>query len=168
MLSPFLVSLPPRNTLSHPPRPASMRVFLHYHPHSHLPTLYSPTLRHLSISIGPRTSPPIDSWQGHRLLHMQLEPCVLLCWWLSPWEFWECLVGWYYCSSYGVANPFNSFSPFSETASIHLCMCKALAGPLRRQPYHFLWFFTSPARLQSNHLSGLFAFATLYHIADTW
>ena len=28
--------------------------------------------------IGPRTSPSIDAWQGHPLLHMQLEPCVLL------------------------------------------------------------------------------------------
>jgi hypothetical protein len=36
--------------------------------------------------IGPRTSPPIDIWQGHSLLHMQLEPCVLLGWWLRPWE----------------------------------------------------------------------------------
>jgi hypothetical protein len=39
--------------------------------------------------IGPRTSPPIDAWQGYPLLYMQLEPCVLLCWWLRPWEFWE-------------------------------------------------------------------------------
>jgi hypothetical protein len=38
--------------------------------------------------IGPRTSPPIDAWQGHPLLHMHLEPCVLLGWWLSPWELW--------------------------------------------------------------------------------
>jgi hypothetical protein len=47
---------------------------------------------------------------------MQLEPCVLLCWWLSPWEFGGggCLVGGYCCSSCGVANPFNSFSPFSN------------------------------------------------------
>jgi hypothetical protein len=32
--------------------------------------------------IGPRTSPLIDARQGHSLLHMQLEPCVLLGWWL--------------------------------------------------------------------------------------
>jgi hypothetical protein len=28
--------------------------------------------------LGPRISPPIDVWQGHPLLHMQLEPCILL------------------------------------------------------------------------------------------
>ena len=39
MLSHFLVSLPP---------PASMRVFLHLSTHSHLPTLNSPILEHLS------------------------------------------------------------------------------------------------------------------------
>jgi hypothetical protein len=43
MLSPFLVSLPPGNTLSHPP-PAFKRVFLHPPTHSHLLTLDSPTL----------------------------------------------------------------------------------------------------------------------------
>ena len=42
--------------------------------------------------IGPRTSPPIDAWQGHPLLHMQLQPCVLLCWWLSPWLVGDWLV----------------------------------------------------------------------------
>jgi hypothetical protein len=66
--------------------------------------------------IGPRTSPPIDAWQGHPLLHMQLEPCVLLGWWLSPWELCGCLVDWFCCSPYGVANPFNSFSPFSTSS----------------------------------------------------
>jgi hypothetical protein len=62
---------------------ASMRVFLH--PPTHPPTPTSPPsiALHWSIYqafIGPRTSPPIDAWQGHPLLHMQLEPCVLLCW----------------------------------------------------------------------------------------
>jgi hypothetical protein len=38
--------------------------------------------------LGPRTSTSIDAWQGQPMLHMQLEPCVLLCWWLSPWESW--------------------------------------------------------------------------------
>jgi hypothetical protein len=27
---------------------------------------------------GPRASPPTDAWQGHPLLHMQLETCALL------------------------------------------------------------------------------------------
>ena len=38
--------------------------------------------------IGPRTSPPINACEGHPLLYMQLEPCVLLSWWLSPRELW--------------------------------------------------------------------------------
>jgi hypothetical protein len=33
--------------------------------------------------IGPGTSPPLDAWQGHRLLHLQLEPYVLPGWWLN-------------------------------------------------------------------------------------
>jgi hypothetical protein len=45
------------------------------------PTSTSPPLIPLhwgfyAAFIGPRTSPPIDAWQGHPLLHMQLEPCV--------------------------------------------------------------------------------------------
>jgi hypothetical protein len=64
---------------------------------------------------------------------MQLKPCVLLCWWLSSWKLWGDLVGWYCCSSYGVANTFNSFSPFSNpsigdqwlAANICLCICRA-------------------------------------------
>jgi hypothetical protein len=58
-----------------------------------------------------------------------------------------CLVGWYCYFSYGVANPFSYFDPFSNssiedlcsiqwlTANIHLCICQALAEPPRRQLY---------------------------------
>ena len=38
--------------------------------------------------IGPRTSTSIDACQGHPLLHIQLESCVLLYWWVIPLEFW--------------------------------------------------------------------------------
>jgi hypothetical protein len=54
--------------------------------------------------IGPRTSPLTDVWQCQLLLYMQLEPCVLLGWWLSLWEIWGVLVCWYCCFSYGVAS----------------------------------------------------------------
>jgi hypothetical protein len=57
-----------------------------------------------------------DAWWGHPLLHMQLEPYVLLCWWLSPWELrgaegdglfvWDC------CYYYRVANPFQPLQSF--------------------------------------------------------
>ena len=40
--------------------------------------------------MGPRAMPYIDA-QGHPLLHMTepwLPPCVLVGWWLRPWELW--------------------------------------------------------------------------------
>jgi hypothetical protein len=52
------------------------------------------------------------------------------------------LVGWYCCSSYGVVNPFSSFSPsqFGSPCSvwwlalsIHICIGQALAEPLREK-----------------------------------
>jgi hypothetical protein len=121
------------------PPPASMRVFLHALTHSHLPTLY---WGFYQAFIRPRTSPSFDAWQGRPLLQMQLEPCVLLCWWLSPWEF---------CGVYlvdivlpmGLQTPSTpsvpSLTPLLGTlssvqllaANICLCICKALAGPHR-------------------------------------
>jgi hypothetical protein len=95
--------------------PASMRVFLHPPTHSHFPTCISLHWGIYQGFIRPRTFPSIDAWQGCPLLCLQLGPCVLLCWCLSPWEFWGSLVSWYCCSSCGVANPFNSFSPFSSS-----------------------------------------------------
>jgi hypothetical protein len=63
---------------------------------------------------------PTDVQQGHALLHMQLEPsiprCLLFGRWFNPWELWGGLVGWYCCSSYGIANPFSSFSSFSNSS----------------------------------------------------
>jgi hypothetical protein len=59
------------------PPPASVRVFTH----PPIPTSLPSIPLHWGINpafIGPRTSPSIDAWQGHPLLHMQLEPCVLL------------------------------------------------------------------------------------------
>ena len=63
------------SALSHPPVPW------------HFPTLGHRTFR------GPRSSSPIDSQQGHSLLHMWLEQWVPLCvpfdWMFSLWELWE-------------------------------------------------------------------------------
>ena len=39
-------------------------------------------------------------------------PCVFFGWWFSPWELWWGPLLWYCCSSYGVAKPFSSYSPF--------------------------------------------------------
>ena len=129
-----------RYTLTHQTTPA------------YLPS-HSPTLGHWTFT-GAKASSLIDTQHSHILLHIWLEPCiprnVLLGLWYILWG----LVGWYCCSSYGVANAFNSFSPFSKSSigdpvissmvSIHLWICQALAEPLRRQLYqasvsmHFL------------------------------
>jgi hypothetical protein len=71
----FYKSIP---ALTHPPTPSA------------LPS-QSPTLGHWAFT-GPTVSPPIDSRQGHPLLHMQLEPwvspCVLFDWWFSRRALW--------------------------------------------------------------------------------
>ena len=104
--------------------------------------------------IGPRTSPPIDAWQGHPLQHMQLEPCVLLCWWLSPWEHlgdWlvDIIVlplGLQTPSAPSVLSPPLGTTFSVQWLAVNVCLCtmQTLAEPLRRQPYqapvskHFL------------------------------
>jgi hypothetical protein len=117
MLSPFLVSLTPRNCHTYSPSPC----FYDFSTHSPTPTYPLSIPLHCDIYrafIGAENSPPIDSWQGHHLLHIHLELCILLGWWLSPSELWGWvgLVGWYCCSSYVVANPFNTFSPFCNSS----------------------------------------------------
>jgi hypothetical protein len=79
-----------------------------------------------------------------------VHPCVLFGWWFISWDLWWRgggeLVGWY-CSSYGIANPFSSFIPFSNfsigtlcsvqclAVSSHLCICQTRAEPFMRQLY---------------------------------
>jgi hypothetical protein len=146
MLSPFQVPLPRETPYPILPPPASMRVFLH--PPTHPlppPTLSSPTLGHLyrikDLSSHSFTRP--SSATG-----MQLEPFVLLCRWLSPWDLLGDWLVDIVVLPVGLQSPSTS-SVLSLTvqwlaASIHLCICKALEGPLRRQPYqapfsmHFL------------------------------
>jgi hypothetical protein len=93
--------------------------------------------------IGPRTSPPTDAWQGQLLLSKQLEPCLLLCWWLSPWEFWGVWLVDIVVLPMGLQIPSTrsvlSLTPLLGTprsvqwlaANICLWICKAL----RRQSY---------------------------------
>jgi hypothetical protein len=89
---------------------------------THITSTFLPLIHlHLGIYrtfIGSRISSSIHAWPGQPLLHMHLEPSVLLCWLLSPWSSWqgEGLVGRYCCSSYGVANSFNLFCPFSNSS----------------------------------------------------
>jgi hypothetical protein len=102
-----------------PPPPASMRVLPYPPTHSFLPTLAFPYIGASSLH---RTNGLSSHWQGCSLLHMWLEPWVnpyvIFDWWFSPWDLGvgAGLVGWYCCSSYGVANPFSSFSPFSNSS----------------------------------------------------
>ena len=117
MLFPFLVS--------HPPSPC----FCFYEgapPPSHLQTLHS-TLGRRAFT-GPRASPPIDDQQGHALLHV-----YSLVGGLVPGTSGG-LVGCYF-SSYGVANPFNSFSPFSNCSIGDPVLSPIVAASIRL----FLW-----------------------------
>jgi hypothetical protein len=97
----------------------------------------------------PRASPPTDARQGHPLLHMLLEPwvppCVLFSWWFSPWQLWG------YWLIHIVVLPMGLqilsapavlfLTPPLRTqcsnqwlaVNICLCICQALADPLRRQ-----------------------------------
>ena len=106
--------------------------------------------------IGSRTSPAIDAWQGHPLIHIQLEQWVLLSWWLIPWELWGLWLVDIVVLPMGLQTPSTPSvhfltpllgTPFSVkwlAVSSHLCIWKSLARPFRRQPYqapfsiHFL------------------------------
>ena len=133
-----------------------MRVFLHSPTHSHLPALDSHTLGYITSLQRTKGLSFYDARQCYPLLIMQLEPwvpsCVLFDWWFSPWELWGVggkagLGGWYCCLPMGLqtssAPSVLSLTPPLGTlcsvqwltASIHFCICQALAEPLRRQLY---------------------------------
>jgi hypothetical protein len=124
-----------------------MRVVLYPPTNSHLPTVDSPTLGHLSSLPRTKDLHSIDAWQGHPLLHMQLDPCVLLCLWLSPWELCGVWLVDIVVLPMGLqtssTSSVSSLTPLLETlhsvqwlaANIHLCICKVQPGPLRREPY---------------------------------
>jgi hypothetical protein len=131
-----------------------MRVFLHLPTTPTSPPSISLHWNIYRAFVEPRASPPIDSWQGHLLLHMQPEPWVLL----SPCELggggsslFDIVVLPMGLQTSSTSSVF-SITPLLEiphsvqwlAESIHLCIWKALAGLLRRQPYqvpfsiHFL------------------------------
>ena len=113
MLSPFLVS----------PLPASMRALPHSHTHSCLITLAFHYVGPLSLQ---------------RTKGLPLMPDKAIFWYISTWSHGSLhvyslvsslvpmssgvgcggLVGWY-CSSYGVANPFSFFISSSKTPHAH-------------------------------------------------
>jgi hypothetical protein len=119
---------------------------------------HSPILGHWAF-IGPRASSPFDAQQDYHLLHMWLEPwvppCVLLGRWVRPWELWLVDI---VVLPMGLQTPSApsvlSLNPPLGTrwsvqwwaASIHLCICHALAESLRRQLYQALvsMYFLAP------------------------
>ena len=146
--------LPSGNLIPFPPFPASMSMLTHPPTHSCIPSL---TFPYTGSVPGPRASLPIDVQQDHPLLHMQMEPGVLSSllfgWCFSPWELWGlCLVDIVVLTM--CYNPLqlllltpplgNPCSVQWLAGSICLCVCQALAEPLRRQLYqapvrkHFL------------------------------
>jgi len=118
--------------LSHPPPP--IRVLPHPPIYSLLPS--GPGIKGHRAFTGPRASPPTDAWQGHPLLHMRMEPGSLhvcsLVGGLVPRS--SGMSGWYCCSSYGVANPFSSFSPFNNS-SIGDPVLSSMVGCKHPPPY---------------------------------
>jgi len=108
------------------------------------------------VQAGLTVSPPFGAQQGHPLLHMQPEPWVspyvLFGWWFSPWELWllhiVVLTGLQAPSGPSILSLTPTMgTPFSVqwlAVSICLCICHALAEPLKRQLYqapvsmHFL------------------------------
>jgi hypothetical protein len=127
--------------------PGFVRVFLHPSTHSHLLALSSPILGHL-LSLH-RTKDLSFHWCMARPSSTTYATGVMCTPFLMALSlgFLGVLVGWYCCSSYWVANHFNSSVPSLTpllgilcsvlwlAANIHLCIYKALAEPLRRQPY---------------------------------
>jgi hypothetical protein len=116
------------------------------YPPTHSQPLHSPALGH-QVFRGPRASSHIDVPQGHSLLNMWLEPlappCILLCWWIRPCELW--FVDFVLPMELQTPSTPSFLSltlrlgtPLSVqrlAASILLCICQALAEPLRRQLY---------------------------------
>jgi hypothetical protein len=150
MLSPFPFHHPPplqKKTPISSSLPLLLWWCCYTHPptHSHLPTLNSSTLGHLYLFH--RTKDLSSHWCMTKL-HMQLEPCVLLCWWLSSGELWGVWLVDIFVLLMGLQTPSTPSvlsltpllgtlcSPQWLTVSICLFICKVLAGPFRRQPYH--------------------------------
>ena len=150
MLSPFLVSF---LQLPYPilPLPASIRVFPQPLTHSYLAALAFPYTRALSLhrtkgfsSHRCKTRPSSTTYAAGAV-----GPSMYNLWLVVySLRALGCLIGWYCCSTYGVANPFNSFSHCPNLSTgvtmlssmfgctcICICIGTTLTGPLRGQLY---------------------------------
>ena len=128
--------LPLETSYPIPCPPASMRLLSHPPTHYCLSALAFPYTG-ASKFLSPRVSPPTDIQQGHPLPHMCPEPWippyVPFGWWSSPRELWRV---WpvYSVAPPIVLKPPSAPSVLSPTTT-SVCICQALAEPLRRQPY---------------------------------
>ena len=123
---PFLSYLPPWK----PPMPSPSHCFYDSFPHQHpLPPSHTRILLHWGIKPSQNQGPllPLMHDKGHPLLHM-----YICCWSHGSFHVYSLvgglvprssggwgkqdLVGCFCCSSYGVINPFRSFSPFSNSS----------------------------------------------------
>jgi hypothetical protein len=121
-----------------------MRVFLYPPNYSHLPALSCPTLGHLSSL---HRTKDFSHWCMTRPSSATYAAGAICTPWLMAYFLGALrgLVGWYCCSPVGLQSSSTplilSLTPLMGTshsvqwlaASIHLCICKVLAGPLRRQ-----------------------------------
>ena len=125
-----------------------------------LPLTCPPITLHWGIETSQDQRTTTDVQQGHPWLHMQLEPCfppcVLFVWWFSPRELWRIWLVHIVVPPMGLqphstpsvlylSPPLGNLCSVPWLAvSIPLCICQALAEPLRRQLYlapvskHFL------------------------------
>ena len=131
---------------NHPPTPTS-------------PPWHPPTLGHWAFT-GPRASPPIDAQQGHPLLHMQLEPCVLLGWWFSPWELWGIWLVDIVVLPEGVQTPSAPSAPQSFPYLLHWGPCAQSNGCLQASASVFAKLWQS---LSGDNYIRLLSASTSWH-----
>jgi hypothetical protein len=147
MLSPFLVS--PLQIPYPIPSPLVLWGYSPTHPPTlispswHFPTMGTRVLRIKGLSSHWCPTRPSATYAAVAMSHSMCTLCLVV-YYLGALRG---LVGWYYCSSCGVSNPFSSFSlsltpPSGSscsfqwlTASILICICQALAYPFKRQLY---------------------------------
>jgi hypothetical protein len=161
MLSPFLIPAPPINCYPSPPSPFYEGV----HPHApYLSVITFPYTGSLRLH---RTKGLFSHWCLRMPFSATYMAGVMGPSMSTPWLVVEtriALIGWYCCcSSYGVANPFRSFSPFSNSSVGNpvinsMVRCK-----------HPLLYMSGPGRVsQETAISGSCQYALLGIHNSVW
>ena len=137
----------PPQTLSHPHLPASMRMFPHPPTQSHLPALAFPFSRASSLH---RTKGLSSHWcptkpSSATYTAGDMGPSMCIVWWFSPWDFWRVWLVNIVALPMGLktssaASVLSLTPPLGTLCSVQLlavsiclCICQALAEPLKRQ-----------------------------------